>query len=140
VSEDRLLADVRDLADRLGQLVYHTYDSRRSEPGYPDLTIIGRGVLFRELKVDGKYPTPAQRMYLESLRAAGADAEVWRPADWLSGRIAAQLRALGPAVVSEEARRAVIRAQAARTRRRLSARGLRIAPRVPAQARDTPDP
>ena len=42
----------------LGGMVYHTYDSRRSAMGYPDLTIVtldGR-VIWAELKVGKKQP------------------------------------------------------------------------------------
>ncbi len=63
-------------------LVYHPYDSRRSEPGYPDLTIVGKSVLFRELKSARGRVTDAQDTWLRRLAAASADAAVWRPADW----------------------------------------------------------
>lgn len=55
-------------------------------------------ILYRELKLNGKYPTALQREVLEQLRAAGADADVWRPADLgpdgNGGRILEELRAL----------------------------------------------
>ena len=82
-----------DLAIRAGWLVYHTYDSRRSEPGFPDLVLVHPkyGVLWRELKTERNSPTADQRKWLERLKAAGEDAEVWRPRDWLSGRIREEL-------------------------------------------------
>ena len=63
-------------------LVYHPYDSRRSEAGYPDLTIVGKSVLFREVKSATGRVTTAQDTWLRRLAAASADAAVWRPADW----------------------------------------------------------
>jgi hypothetical protein len=48
-------------------------------------------VIFRELKVKAPV-TAGQAEALEQLRAAGADADVWRPADLESGRIEAELR------------------------------------------------
>lgn len=91
--EDELAELIRGLARTLGLLRYHTYDSRRSEPGFPDEAIGGRRILFRELKRQGKNPTVAQQAWLDTLVAAGYDAAVWRPEDWFSGRIAAEMRA-----------------------------------------------
>lgn len=76
--------------------VYHTFDSRRSVPGFPDLVIIGNRVLWRELKDwrPSSRPTREQARVLMRLRNAGQDAGIWRPADWFSGRIGAELSAL----------------------------------------------
>jgi hypothetical protein len=74
---------VCQLAKTLGCIVYHTHDSRRSEPGFPDLVIVGRrGFMFRELKTQQGYVSDAQQMWLDKLTAAKADAAVWRPSDW----------------------------------------------------------
>lgn len=63
-------------------LVYHTYDSRRSTPGFPDLVLVkGDRVLFRELKTDQGRLTSAQKLWGERLTKAGQDYAVWRPAD-----------------------------------------------------------
>jgi hypothetical protein len=99
MSEDRgpdsLAAHVRKLMKDLGLLGYHTLRSLGSEQGYPDWTICGPGgVLFRELKRQGRNPTPAQQRWLDALAAAGQDAGVWRPADLLSGQIARELAAI----------------------------------------------
>lgn len=83
MTEKQFQQAVTDLARLLGLLVYHPYDSRRSEPGFPDLTIVGRaGVLFRELKTTRGRLTPAQRKWIGALNEAGADADVWRPEHW----------------------------------------------------------
>ncbi len=95
MTERQLLDAVRDACRWSALLCYHPFDSRRSAPGYPDLTVVGpRGVLFRELKSDRGRLTPEQRTWLDRLTAAGADAAVWRPADW-PGRVLAELAGIG---------------------------------------------
>lgn len=78
-------AKVLELAKLTGWFVYHTFDSRRSEPGFPDLVLVhprqGR-VLFRELKTDTGQLSLHQVKWLQALKDAGADAEVWRPVQW----------------------------------------------------------
>ncbi len=94
--EHKLQAEVIKLAQQLGWRHYHTHDSRRSVPGFPDLVMVcpGTGVLlFRELKREGEYPTPEQREWLSWLEGAGQDVGVWRPRDWLDGRVQERLRA-----------------------------------------------
>jgi hypothetical protein len=62
---------------------YHTFDSRRSAAGFPDLVLVRRRrVIFAELKRDGKSPTAEQAAWLAELREAGQEAYCWRPADW----------------------------------------------------------
>ena len=83
MSEKEFQAQVVKLARTCGFLVYHTYDSGRSEPGWPDLVLVGRGrVLYRELKTEKGKASAAQVGWLRALRANGADAKVWRPSDW----------------------------------------------------------
>jgi hypothetical protein len=85
----------RILADLPSVLWYHTRDSRGSNAGFPDLVCAGpRGVLYRELKREGKRPTIAQEAWLSALRGAGQDAGVWQPSSLLSGTIARELSAL----------------------------------------------
>lgn len=64
-------------------LVYHVYDSRRSNPGFPDLVILGtRGVLWRELKSAKGRTSKDQKTWIAALERAGEDVAVWRPEDW----------------------------------------------------------
>ena len=81
-SEEHFQAAIITAARLLGWTVYHTYDSRRSNPGFPDLVLVKDRVKFREVKRQGGKLTEDQVDWLERLTAAGADAGVWRPADW----------------------------------------------------------
>ncbi len=89
-SEKAFTSQVRELALATGWKFYHTHDSRRSDPGFPDCVLVHaekRLTLFWELKVgpstQKRYsPTPAQTEWLETLRAAGQHAVVMRPEDW----------------------------------------------------------
>jgi hypothetical protein len=95
VTEAELLSTVRDACRWSGVMCYHVFDSRRSEPGYPDLTLVGlSGVVFRELKSSTGRLTPAQRTWLDRLNAAGADAAVWRPDSW-PDRVLTELAGVG---------------------------------------------
>lgn len=73
-----------DLAKLRGWLVYHTHDSRRSAPGFPDLVLVrGKRILYREIKVGSRKPTPEQIRWIDALQAAGQDAKVWTmPGAW----------------------------------------------------------
>lgn len=94
-SEAEFLSKVRKLCFFYGLACYHTYRSDRSEPGYPDLTIVGaRGVMFRELKVESGRVTPMQKYWLDAMRSAGLDADVWKPSDF-PDRVQRELKALG---------------------------------------------
>jgi hypothetical protein len=93
MSENDLLATVRQACKTLHLLCYHTYRSDRSEKGFPDLVIVGvRGILFRELKNEKDKPTIHQQQWIQALQTAGADAGLWRPSDLYNGRITHELR------------------------------------------------
>ena len=94
MTEADLQRAVIDLCRWLGLHYFHDNDSRRNRAGFPDLVIVGQhGVLFRELKTDKGRLRPEQATWLSRLQQAGADADVWRPAD-MPGRIKAELTAL----------------------------------------------
>lgn len=76
-------AAVVELARRLGCAVYHTHDSRRSQPGWPDLVIVGhKRFIIRELKTQTGRLSDAQNEWISRLARAGVDVGVWRPSDW----------------------------------------------------------
>ena len=81
--EEDLLKRVRSLARLHGWLCYHTYDSRRSEPGFPDVVATnGQRVLFAELKNKTGKVTREQQQWLELLaHAQTIDVHLWRPSD-----------------------------------------------------------
>jgi len=63
--------------------------------GFPDLQLIGaRRIAFRELKKERKSLDPRQTTWKYRLTAAGADWDIWRPSDLLSGQIARELAGL----------------------------------------------
>ncbi|PFG19853.1 VRR-NUC domain-containing protein [Serinibacter salmoneus] len=98
MSEDALQTQVLRIAAVLGWRAYHTHDSRRSQKGFPDLTLVHRAsgrLVFRELKSAKGRLRPEQRDWLDDLRAAGVDAGVWRPADLVGGVIERELRGGG---------------------------------------------
>lgn len=85
---------VLDLARLYRWRAYHTHDSRRSEPGFPDLVLLrAPRLIFAELKTARGRLTRAQCDWLEDLgqvadagrssRAdrGGVEVYLWRPAD-----------------------------------------------------------
>lgn len=81
VSERAFQTGVLELARRYHWLTYHTHDSRRSQPGFPDLVMVRERVVFAELKASAAI-TDSQATWLRSLREAGAEVCVWTPNDW----------------------------------------------------------
>jgi hypothetical protein len=93
MTERQLQAAVVELARMLGWLVYHTYDSRRSLEGFPDLVMAhprSGALLFAELKTARGKATPEQLEWLRVLALRGA-AFLWRPADLHDGSISRAL-------------------------------------------------
>jgi hypothetical protein len=96
VSEKEWQAQVVRLAKLTRWHVYHTFDSRHSEQGYPDLTLIRKGdggrnvpahartrILLVELKTQRGHLSPRQREWLGLLSGNdGVEVFVWRPSDW----------------------------------------------------------
>lgn len=84
MTEAELLAAVRQLAKLTGWLAYHTHDSRRSEPGFPDVVLASpkhRRIIYAELKTATGRTTCEQDMWLEALDTVGCEVALWRPAD-----------------------------------------------------------
>lgn len=104
MTEDELLDAVLTLASALGWYAHHdrparTADGRWCTPvqgdrGFPDLVLAHprHGVIFRELKSATGKLEDDQAAWLEALANGGADAGVWRPADWRDGMIERRLR------------------------------------------------
>lgn len=89
ITEKQFQRQVSDLALLRGwKRQYHTWNSRRSAPGFPDLVLIRRKgerceIIFAELKVGKNVPSEAQFAWLEDLRDCdGVRAYWWTPTDW----------------------------------------------------------
>lgn len=94
MTENALQAAVLNFARQLGWMSYHTHDSRRSQPGFPDLVLVrGHRVLWRELKTQTGRLRPDQTRWITALELAGQDAAVWRPIDWFNDHISDELQA-----------------------------------------------
>jgi type IV secretory pathway protease TraF len=100
MNEKTFQTTVIDLAAAGRWMHYHTFDSRRSTPGFPDLVLVRPPeLLFVELKTDRGVLSPHQHSWIDALRevtaavvanvgvaAAGVscprvEVHVWRPAD-----------------------------------------------------------
>lgn len=100
MSERQLSEAVYELATLLGWRGYHTYDSRRSAAGFPDWVFVRDGrLVFAELKTANGRTSVHQDVWLDALTDVAAnglstvEVYVWRPDDWLSGRVEEVLRA-----------------------------------------------
>lgn len=105
MTEDQLLANVLDLCRLTHVRTAHFRPARTATgwrtavsgdgKGFPDLVLVGnKGVLFRELKSDKGRPDTEQAVWLERLRAAGANVGVWRPDDLHAGSILHEIQAV----------------------------------------------
>ena len=77
-------ATVVDLARLAEWAVYHTRDSRGSEPGFPDLVLVRPPrLVVAELKTARGKLRREQRVWLHLLAGVpGVEVKCWRPADW----------------------------------------------------------
>lgn len=94
VTENELQREVFRLLHARPDLTWHhcTTPARcQGERGMPDLLIIGRRVLWRELKGDETRYRMHQLDYADLLARAGQDVGTWRSADLESGRIRKEL-------------------------------------------------
>ena len=84
MTEKQWMAKVVAAAEEMRWKTYHTYDSRKSEPGFPDLVLVRRDdrVIYAELKSQTGKLTPAQDIWRQYLLSAGAEYHIWRPSDW----------------------------------------------------------
>lgn len=98
-SERQFQTAVVEYAEHLRWLAYHTFDSRRSKPGFPDLVLLRPPrLIIAELKTEKGRVKPDQREWLDGLAEIATDAiylgpdgvcpirpvevHVWRPSDW----------------------------------------------------------
>lgn len=104
--EAGLQEDVIALARTLGWLVAHFRPVRIQRAnggvyyetpvgadgqGWPDLVLVRDRVLYVELKRENGTLEPAQRVWRDRIKEAGATWLLWRPRDWESGAIQREL-------------------------------------------------
>ena len=100
MTERELTRAVLELATRLGYRTAHFRTSLTKRgtymtavqgdgAGFPDLVLLrpaGQNtrarLVFAELKKDGRYPSRAQRDWLDALTGCGVEAHVWRERDY----------------------------------------------------------
>jgi len=112
VNEKQLQAAVVDAALALGWRAYHTFDSRRSAAGFPDLVLVRPRLkkhspprlLFAELKTQRGRLTPDQAHWRDALTQVELEIDfqvgkrgplsvhVWRPEQWNDGTVEKALR------------------------------------------------
>ena len=86
-TEKSFMAAVVEYAKLRNWRCYHTFDSRKSEAGFPDV-VFARGSRFKlrlvvaELKLAGKKPTESQWFFVDAFEYAGVPTYVWTPDDW----------------------------------------------------------
>ncbi len=102
LTEAELQQKITDRAELLGWMVYHTYDSRRSAAGFPDLVLARAGrVLFVEVKAEKGRLSVTQAKWLSELGIGKPSIQseynhrshevyVWRPSDmaWIEDVLA----------------------------------------------------
>lgn len=82
ISEKAWQAQVLQIAHLHGWFSYHPYDSRRSNPGFPDLTLVrDTRLVFAELKTQKGRIRPEQRDWHDRLARTGVETYLWRPSD-----------------------------------------------------------
>jgi hypothetical protein len=94
MTEKQLQDTVERIAHWRRWLTYHTHDSRRSAPGFPDLTLVRPPrLLFVELKSEHGHLSREQVKWLAALEGVpGVEVHTWKPEDLQSGRVEAVLR------------------------------------------------
>ena len=73
-------SQVKELAAKLGyKRAYHTFDSRRSDSGFPDLVLVRDRVIYLELKREKGKLSDSQIEWLTALINARAEVYIARP-------------------------------------------------------------
>lgn len=92
--EDELQGHIVEAGKLIRWHSYHTFDSRHSVPGFPDLVMVNefqQRVIFSELKKQIGRQSASQLRWERLLRAVVPAVRIefylWRPSDWLDGSI-----------------------------------------------------
>lgn len=79
LSEKEWQAQVVSLAKQMSWRVYHPFRSDRSEPGWPDLSLVRDRFLALELKTEKGKLSDAQKTWIRALLNAQVEVYVCRP-------------------------------------------------------------
>lgn len=80
--EREFLQQVRYLARQFGWKTYHTFNSQKSEPGFPDLVLVKPPeLIICELKTATGKLTISQKEWVYALSSCNVETYVWRPDD-----------------------------------------------------------
>ena len=79
MTEAELQNAVIDLCKLLNYSYYHTYNSRRSVAGFPDLVLVKDRIIFVELKSEKGRLSPAQAQWRDDIQGAGGEWYLVRP-------------------------------------------------------------
>lgn len=93
MSEREFQGIILELASYCGWIAYHTYDSRRSMPGFPDLVLVHETIehfpiIFAEIKATSGRVSDAQKRWLDALSRSARTppgkviVQTWYPHDW----------------------------------------------------------
>lgn len=84
LTEANFQAQIVELAKAKNWMCYHTHDSRRSEPGFPDLVLVrGPTALFLEVKAEKGHATPQQLIWIAAFdKVRRVHAAVVKPSHW----------------------------------------------------------
>lgn len=77
VSEAAAQRTILETAELFDWRCYHTFDSRRSADGFPDLVLVRERLIYAELKRPGKKPRRHQVEWLDALARAGEEVYLW---------------------------------------------------------------
>ena len=97
MSEAQFQKAVVDMAEALQITVFHDTDSRRSHgAGLPDLILVGKDVVWVELKKQDGRLRDSQVDFMTKLQHAGQHVLLWRPEHLYDGAIERTLRRISP--------------------------------------------
>lgn len=77
VAEKSAQAMIVELATLRRWRSYHTFDSRKSSAGFPDLVLLRDRVVYAELKRVGEKPSKDQVEWLDELARVGCEVYLW---------------------------------------------------------------
>lgn len=104
MTEREFQQQIIDTARLLGWRVFHPFDSRHSEAGWPDLCLVRDRIVYLEVKTETGRLSSEQGEWIAAINNAGGTALVIRPSQW-EEIVAALKRRVDsmPAVEEEEA-------------------------------------